>query len=125
PEVEQAHVRRKLPNQIEIKVEELNKVAYVNQDEAYYPLLENGHMLESFQMAEYEGDAPLLFNFSDEEYLMLLVDQLIDLPKSVASHISEIHWEPTESNPFMLRLFMNDGFEVIVGIRNFSDYMSS
>lgn len=125
PEVKQAVVKRKLPNKIEIKVEELNKVAYVNQGEAYYPLLENGYLLDSLRIVDYQGDAPLLFGFSDEEYLMLLVDQLVELPKSITSHISEIYWDPSESNPFTLRLFMNDGFEVIASIRHFSDHMSS
>lgn len=125
PEIKEAIVKRKFPNNIEIRVEELDKVAYINEGEFFYPLLENGNMLDSFRIVEYQGDAPLLFDFTDEEYLMLFTEQLITLPQSIANHISEIYWEPTESNPFSLRLFMNDGYEVIASIRNFSDHMSS
>lgn len=125
PEVEQAQVQRKFPNDVEILVEELNKVAYVNRGEVYFPLLENGHLLESVYISDYQGDAPLLFNFTDEEYLMLLTEELGSLPETIASHISEIHWAPTESNPFTLELYMNDGIKVMIGIRNFTERMSS
>ncbi|MBU5595400.1 FtsQ-type POTRA domain-containing protein [Amphibacillus sp. MSJ-3] len=125
PEIKEATVKRKFPNHVEINIVEFNKIAYLNKGDLYYPLLEDGHMLDSFHITEYEGDAPLLFDFSDDEYLMLFVEQLASLPSSVANHISEVYWQPTESNPYTLRLFMNDGFEVITSIRSFGDHMSS
>ncbi|WP_017471803.1 cell division protein FtsQ/DivIB [Amphibacillus jilinensis] len=125
PEIKDAEVRRILPNHIKITVDELDKVAYLNEGRYVYPLLENGKTLESFRITDWQGDAPLLFNFNDQEYLTMLTEQLVQLPSFIVSHISEIYWEPSDTNPFILRMFMTDGFEVVTSIRNFSANMSS
>lgn len=124
-EIKSATVVRVFPNNIEIAVEEYRKIAYINGDEFFQPILENGTILDSFKITDYQGDAPLLYQFTDEEYLTLFVEQLANLSESITAHISEIYWTPTESNPFLLELFMTDGFKVIVSIRQFSGQMAS
>ncbi|WP_067838826.1 cell division protein FtsQ/DivIB [Amphibacillus sediminis] len=124
-EIKQAKVKRVLPNSIEIAIIELDKVAYLNEGEFFYPLLENGNKLDSVRITEWQGDAPLLFGFNEEDYLIMLTEQLKELPQTVANHISEIHWTPTDANPFTLRLFMTDGFEVRTSIRGLNQSMSN
>lgn len=134
PEIKEASVERVFPNHVELHIIEYNQVAYVNQGDSYGPLLENGTILDPLPKNDYSGDAPIindfnnpdyLNNFDERDYLMLFTEQLAKLPKTIATHISEIYWEPTESNPFLIKLFMNDGFTVIVSIRQFSNQMSS
>ncbi|SDB87595.1 cell division protein FtsQ [Pelagirhabdus alkalitolerans] len=124
-EVDSAQVSRRFPNHIEIEIEELDKVAYMNRGEFFYPLLENGTTLAAIRLVDWRGDAPLLYDFQENQYLDLLLEELSSLSPSVMRHISEIHYNATESNPYILKLLMNDGFEVETSIRNFSNNMSS
>lgn len=124
-EIKEVSVERIFPNHIEIDIVEFRKIAYINEGEFFRPVLENGTILDSLKITDYQGDAPLLYQFTDKEYLTLFIEQLADLSESITDHISEVYWTPTESNPFLLELFMNDGFNVIVGIRQFSSQMAS
>ncbi|SEN63186.1 cell division protein FtsQ [Amphibacillus marinus] len=124
-EIKSVSVVRQLPNNFKIEVEELDKVAYLSEGEFFYPLLENGRLLDSFRIIDWQGDAPLLFGFSEDSALELLTEQLTKSPEFINNHISEIHLTPTDSNPLKLRLFMTDGFEVETSIRNFSQNLSS
>lgn len=123
--IKTATVKREFPNHVLIEVEEFQKIGYINNGDSIQPILENGTILNSFPLSDYHGDAPLLYQFSDDEYLQLLIEQMAQLPEAIADHISEIYWEPTESNPYLVRLNMNDGFNVVVSIRQFSNQMPS
>ncbi|HHU20594.1 MAG TPA: FtsQ-type POTRA domain-containing protein [Bacilli bacterium] len=124
-EIKSATVERVFPNNIEIAIEEYRNIAYINEGEFFQPILENGTILDSLKITDYQGDAPLLYQFTDDEYLTLFVEQLANLSESITEHISEVYWTPTESNPFLLELYMTDGFNVIVSIRQFSSQMPS
>jgi cell division protein FtsQ len=124
-ELKDVEVVRKYPNTIEITIEELAKVAYLNKGEDFHPVLENGEMLESFRIVNWQGDAPLLYNFTEEEYLHGLIEELVALPAVIAALISEIYWEPTDSNPNHLILYMNDGYQVETSIRNFANSLKN
>src|SRR5699024_5068074 len=51
-------VKRKLPETVEVDVDEYKIVGYIEQDETYYPLLEDGELLTSEPMNNI-GDEPL------------------------------------------------------------------
>ncbi|MFD1018084.1 cell division protein FtsQ/DivIB [Thalassobacillus hwangdonensis] len=121
PEIAAASVDRKLPGTIEINVDEYERVGYVKVDGSYYPILENGERLDSYQLKSPSGDAPLLIDFNKPTYLEGMSKELQQLPGSIASMISEIYWEPTDENPYQIRLYMTDGYEVLGTIRNFSE----
>jgi len=133
-EIKEASVSRVFPNHIKIQVEEYRQIGYLNETDGYRPLLENGTLLDIFQKVDYRGDAPLLHdfnnqeyltNFNDQDYFLLMTEQLAQLSETISSHISEIYWEPTESSPFLVRLLMNDGLNVIINMRHLSDQMTS
>ncbi|WP_028782689.1 cell division protein FtsQ/DivIB [Thalassobacillus devorans] len=123
PEINEASVSRNFPNTITIKVDEYDRVGYVKLDGSYYPILENGTRLESYELHVTNGDAPLLIGFDKATYLEEMSKELRELPDSIARLISEIHWTPTDDNPFQIKLYMNDGYEVQGTIRNFSKKM--
>ncbi|SDL76760.1 cell division protein FtsQ/DivIB [Sediminibacillus halophilus] len=125
PVIRKAEVERRFPTTIQIEIKEYNRVGYVMEDGAYYPVLENGKSLKQEKMKIAKGDAPLLSGFTKETYLQEMTKELQRLPTSIVRLISEINWEPTEENPYKITLFMNDGYEVEGTIRNFSAKMKA
>src|SRR5690625_3275808 len=124
PEIDDVQIQRKWYNRLIVEVSELSRVGYVNNGSNYYPILENGNILDSFPLEFPKGDAPILYEFIDEAILVELTTQLAQLEDPIVSLISEIFWEPIELNQYRIRLFMTDGQEVIASIRNFKDKMS-
>src|SRR5699024_12270988 len=59
-------VKRKLPQTVEVDVDELKIVSDIEQDETYYPLLEDGELLTSEPMKNI-GDEPLFLNFDEQD----------------------------------------------------------
>ncbi|WP_112180759.1 MULTISPECIES: cell division protein FtsQ/DivIB [Paraliobacillus] len=125
PELKDVQVQRELPNSIVITVEELKKVAYIKMEDSYRPLLENGEVIESIDASKWQGDAPLLIDFTKETYIKEIAEELQQLPVTVADLISEIYWKPTEANPYKVLLFMDDGYQVESSIRNFATYLQT
>lgn len=109
--VKSVTVERKLLTTVKIKVEEWRKVAYISQDNQFYPMLENGVILEK-QGQAVPIDAPIFLSFEDEEMRKKLLKQLGKLDKEVLALISQINATPTSTDPYSITLFMNDGYEV-------------
>lgn len=123
PLIKEATVKRKLPQSVEVKVDEYQIVGYIENDGAYYPLLEDGELLT--EPIENKGDEPLLHDFKQNDYLKRLAGEIEDVPEDIFNLISEITWNPTEKNKYKIILYMNDGFVVKTTIRNFASKMES
>ncbi|MBM7598682.1 cell division protein FtsQ [Virgibacillus halotolerans] len=123
PVVESVEIGRKLPSTVEIQISEHELVGYVEKDNNYYPILGNGKTLEAFGKSSFNGNAPLLLDFKDKEYLHSMTGELKKLPDSITNLISEIHWKPTDDNKHKILLYMNDGFVVSGTIRDFAEKM--
>lgn len=124
-EMKDVKVSRELPTTIQIEVEELEKVAYVKSENQYAALLENGKTLEDIPNLSWRSDAPLLLNFDKDVYVEEIATELALLPTSISSLISEIHRTPTESNPYKVKVWMNDGYEVETTIHRFASYLKT
>ncbi|WLR47035.1 cell division protein FtsQ/DivIB [Halobacillus litoralis] len=121
-EITFASIDRSFPNNVQIEVKEAERIGYVKQDGAFHAILENGSRLDG-QTALPGGDAPILVGFNKETYLKEISQELKDLPSSVSSLISEIHWDPRDGNPYQILLYMNDGYQVQASIRSFAEKM--
>lgn len=121
--VESVEVNRKLPWTVEIELKEFERVGYVERDHIFYPILGNGTTLGGAGQEHYNGDAPLLAEFSDEAYLHRMTSELQKLPENILNLISEIYWKPVDENKNKILLYMNDGFMVDGTIRNFAEKM--
>lgn len=122
--IKEAAVEKKLPQTIEISIEEHFIVGYVNKEDEFYPVLDNGNILIENNFFNL-GDAPLLNDFTDEQYLNRMVEELRKLPTSILQLISEINWNPSEKNKYKVTLYMIDGFIVEATIRDFSNKMKN
>lgn len=124
PLIKSVSVKRKLPQTVEVDVDEYKIVGYIEKDETYYPLLEDGELLTSEPMKNI-GDEPLFLNFDEQDYLNRLTKEIEDVPDEIFNLISEITWNPTEKNKYKITLYMNDGFVVKTTIRNFASKMKN
>lgn len=110
--VEKVEVNRKWLTTVEIQVNEYKKVAYIVEDDGFFPMLENGVVFESSNDLVAPIDAPLFIQFDDEKLRKMLLKELTQLTPEVLASISQINANPSSTNPYSITLFMNDGFEV-------------
>lgn len=118
-----AKVTIKWPNTVIIEIEERNKIAYLESDDSYFPVMENGKVLKDREVTQLPVNAPILFKFKEGAILKEMVTALDELPVEVLNAISEIHYTPKETDQYHISLFMNDGFEVSATLRSFSEKM--
>lgn len=110
-------------NELQIEIEEYDTVAYLSSDEIYLRVLENGTILEQ----EYSvslGNQPILSGFKEGKALDTMIEELEQLEKSTLDLISEIELTKKESNPFFIKIFMNNGNQVLTSIPSFSEKIS-
>lgn len=124
PMIESVEVKRKLPQTVQINVKEHNVIGYIKKDLKLHPVLENGMIVPTNNIAS-KGDGPLLNNFEDEQYLQRMATELSKIPEDIFNLISEVSWEPTKKNKYKIILYMNDGFIVDATIRNFASKMTT
>ena len=123
-QIKEVRIEKKWPNHIVLAVEEHKSLAYIKQEGAYFPILDNGKVLKD-KKVDAPADAPLLMNWEREEHIKVMIDELKQLSPSVFNSISEIHHTPDKTDPWLVRLYMNDGFEVIASVRTFAKKMDS
>ncbi|MCP3026206.1 cell division protein FtsQ/DivIB [Halobacillus sp. A5] len=117
-------VNRDLPSTIVVEVEEAERIGYIQSDGQFQPILENGEKIDSSEQLP-GGDAPILKGFNESTYLEEMSKQLNDIPKSISSLISEVHYTPDDENPYLITLYMNDGYEVQASIRTFAEKITA
>lgn len=123
PEISNAEVKLQLPNTVKVVVDEFEKAAYLINEASFYPILENGDLLDSRDLDDLPTDAPILIGFKEDKVLKEMVNELKRLPSEINNSISEIVLSPKKTDAYHITLFMNDGLEVSASIRTFSEKM--
>lgn len=121
--VQEAVVERKLLTTVNITIKEWPKVAYIEQQQILYPILENGYVFDKTQETD-PIDAPLFSNFSDDKLRKKIVKQLAKLKPEVLALISQVNSNATEVDPYGIILYMNDGYEVRAEISTFASKLN-
>src|SRR5699024_6967800 len=119
PLIKSVSVKRKLPQTVEVDVDEYKIVGYIEQDETYYRILEDGELVRSERM-KIIGDELLFLNLDEQDYLKRLTIEIEDVPDEIFNLISEITLNPTEKNKYKITLYMNEGLVVKTTNRNFA-----
>jgi cell division protein FtsQ len=122
-EIKKATVKVNLPNTVTIDIEEYDRLAYISKGKNFYPVLENGNILGEKQIDEIPVNAPILIGFKEGKVLDEMIASLEKLPEVVINSISEIHSKPVKTDKYLIKLYMNDGFEVNATLRTFSEKM--
>ncbi|MEH7387552.1 FtsQ-type POTRA domain-containing protein [Bacillus sp. JJ1521] len=123
PEIKEATIEKRLPNHIVLNVGELKRVGYISGQNTFYPILENGEIIEKpheYGSKAIPVDAPILVDWENDA-LTLLAKELKKVQPSISKLISEIHHTPTEYDPLQMTLYMIDGYEVKATVRNFAN----
>lgn len=109
--VKKVTVKRKGLTTVRIEIKEWGKVAYTEENGSFYPILENGYV---YPIARQDGllDVPVFMQFKDKKVRQRLVKELSKLDPEVLTLISQINAYPTKNDPYTVRLYMNDGYEV-------------
>ncbi|MBS4177207.1 cell division protein FtsQ/DivIB [Lederbergia citrea] len=110
PEIKSAKIKIGFPNKVVIKLKEYPAIAFMNSENHFYPILENGVILKKNKGAYV--NAPILTNFKKGVILEELAGQLKQFSPEILNAISEIHYDPKKTDKYHIYLFMNDGFEV-------------
>ncbi|TLS35245.1 cell division protein FtsQ/DivIB [Pseudalkalibacillus caeni] len=119
-----AAVNKKWPNRVAIKVEEFDRVAYLKKGTKFFPIIQNGDILDALSSSEVPVNAPLLVDWDESVQLQEMAAELRKVPQGIINRISEIHFTPDKDHPLKLTLYMTDGYEVDSSIRNFSKKIS-
>lgn len=122
-QVESVKVDKVFPNKVHIQVTEYGKVAFLEKEGTYYPLLQNGESMPKVSESTVPTNAPILIGWENKESIQKMAAELSNLSESIRLRISEIHHTPTESDDKHITLYMNDGYEVQSVITNFAKYM--
>lgn len=120
--IKKVEVNRKWLTKVEILLEEYRKVAYISENNKFYPMLENGVIYkEAKDMTTV--DAPVFLQFEDEEIRKLVLNELSELDDEILALISQINLNASNTDPYAIRLYMNDGYEVRAEISSLAEKM--
>lgn len=121
--VKNVEVHKHWLTSVEINIEEWPKVAYISENNSFYPILENGVVFKELGSST-PIDAPIFLEFEDSELRKRLLKELAGLEPTVLAMISQINATPTSSDPYAITLFMNDGYEVRAEITSLAEKLN-
>ncbi|WP_342994271.1 cell division protein FtsQ/DivIB [Enterococcus faecium] len=122
PRIEKAAIHFKGINEFDLDVTEYKEIALIAKDNQYYPVIENGTVLDE-KVANPTKNLPILEEFKDSAKIKELTKQYNQLSSELQKAISEIKYTPRASNKNLIQLNMNDGNQVIVNINNLANQM--
>ncbi|MGE7366041.1 cell division protein FtsQ/DivIB [Desemzia incerta] len=123
PQVKSADVKRQGWNNIVVTVEEYKMIAYSHIKDDYFPILENGKIVNESKKVSM-GNNPIFKDFSEGKALDILIEQYKLLNTSVQNGISEIEHTPTETDEYLIKIYMNDGNQVVATLPSFAEKMN-
>src|SRR5699024_10596387 len=116
-------MKRKLPRSVEIHINEYKLVGYSKKENLYLPDVANGQVLSDRHQEHIEANAPLLVNYTEDQYIESMAQELDELPTSIFELVSEVHWNPSDDHKNKILLYMKDGYVVSTAIREFAKKM--
>ena len=123
PQVKKAELNRQGWNNILIEIEEYKIIAYSHKENEYFPILENGKIVDESRKVSM-GNNPIFKNFAEGKPLDHLIEQYNLLNASVQNGISEIEHTPTDTDQYLVTVYMNDGNQVVATLPTFAEKMN-
>ncbi|MFT8555877.1 cell division protein FtsQ/DivIB [Liquorilactobacillus hordei] len=107
---------------VNIRIFKETIVGYLLKSDNYYALNSAGNV-STVKHTSPEGNLPVFSNFKNSTETKLLAKQMNKLSSSVLTGISEIHATPDSVNPERIKVYMNDGNEIIATLSTFARKM--
>ncbi|EKF51844.1 cell division protein FtsQ/DivIB [Lactococcus garvieae] len=121
PRVKSVNLHISFPNNVEAKVTEFQKVAYVEQKGKTYQVLENGYILSNQAISKDKlTKLPILKSFSDQE-VKTFITAYMKLKPEIRNLITTVSKAPTKATKDFIALDMSDGNQVRVSLSQISD----
>ncbi len=120
PTIKKAEVHKSFPGTITINVSEYQRIAYLDKNGVYFPILENGTLRDKLSKNNLPVNAPILIGWNDNSTLDKMAEQLSKTPAGILHAISEIHLSQDDPSHNKILLFMNNGLKVIADISSFA-----
>lgn len=116
-------LERNWPVEVVVNIDEYDRVAYLfdEEEQTFSPVLENGSLVQTSESVSPSGSVPLLYGFEEKERVEDIAGQLAETDRAVMGRISEIHFDPADSDPSGVMVYMTDGFPVRTTITNFHE----
>ena len=122
PQVKEMSLSLKGMNNLDFEVQEYSTAAYLSSGDQYRKILENGVILTEKESI-IRGGYPILLQFKEGKVLQRFLKEYDTLDESLQKSISEIHYDPSETDSYLIRLYMNDGNQIVASIPTFSERM--
>ncbi|MGR3741967.1 cell division protein FtsQ/DivIB [Companilactobacillus sp. DQM5] len=103
-------------NRLKISVKEYETVGYLSKNSKYNKILSTGKVVSKGSKVPI-GNYPVYSNFKNKSMLDMTIREFGKSNSKIKHSISEIKYSPSKLNKYRIRLFMNDGNEVIADIR--------
>ncbi|HLR53500.1 MAG TPA: FtsQ-type POTRA domain-containing protein [Pseudogracilibacillus sp.] len=123
PVIDSVKVERKLPQTLRIQLKENRVIGYLEEEDLFYPVLDNGTIVENREGNQ--GAGPVLRDFKNDEYLKDISSELKDTPDNIYKLISEITWSPTDKNKNKIKIYMSDGYVIDATIRDLASKLEN
>lgn len=123
PQVKTVELNLEGWNDVLIEIDEYKIIAYSHKDNEYFPILENGKIVDESRKVSM-GNNPILKNFSEGKPLNHLIEQYNSLNTSVQNGISEIEHTPSDTDQYLVTVYMNDGNQVVATLPTFAEKMN-
>lgn len=120
--VQKVEVARKWFRDVAISIVEQRPIAYLEIEDKYGILLDNGEVLQPEELV-IEENAPVLNGFTNTDLQKQVTTQLTSMENDVYQLISEIIYTGTEDMPDSITVYMNDGYEIKALLSTFADKM--
>ncbi|GEN90094.1 cell division protein FtsQ/DivIB [Tetragenococcus koreensis] len=122
PRIKNAKIKFSALNQFRIDVTEHKEVSLLAKDGKYFPVLENGEVVQEPQ-EEADKDKIILEDFTNQNQILTTIENYRKLPQEIQSGVSQINYTPSDNNDELLTIFMNDGNRVIINVSNMDQQM--
>lgn len=121
PTIKKAQVNKAFPGTVTIQLTEFQRIAYLDKNGTYYPILENGTLRDPLAKGKLPVNAPILIGWNENKALDHMAEQLSKTPPGILHAISEIHLSQTDRSDDKVVLYMNNGLKVVANIATFSN----
>lgn len=121
PSVKKATIKYE-GSQVIIDIQEYPTIGYLMKNNKYYKLTSSG-MVDEYGTESPHGNYPVFYNFKNNDELKEMTKQYDKLDSNLKRGISEIHLDPTKADPGRIKLYMNDGNQVIAKTDTFAEKM--
>ena len=124
PMVKKAVIESHFPSSVTIDIKEYKRVAFVEKNGHYYPVLSSGKMMDDISEKSLPTSAPILTGYSEGKTMTKLVKQLTKLEGPIVNQISEITPSSQTDGSDTIQLYMTDGNLVLASLDALANSMN-